>query len=77
MTAVGKYYYHQTGIAPPKKFDYQQDAVRRGASQYITLLDGTTKKASTWDSTNREWKLTAQGKTLYAKAVDKYTVYGQ
>ena len=74
LTAVGKYYYDQTGIAPPKKFDYQQDAVRRGASQYITLLDGTTKKVSTWDNINREWKITALGKTFYAKAVDKYTI---
>ena len=74
LTAAGQYYYDQTGIAPPKKFDYQQDAVRRGASQSITLLDGTTEKVSTWDNINREWKLTALGKAFYAKAVDKYTI---
>ena len=45
ITGAGKYYYDQVGIAPPKKFNYQQDAIRRGASQYITLLDGTTKKS--------------------------------
>ena len=60
LTAVGTYYYDQTGIAPPKKFDYQQDAVRRGASQYITLLDGTTKKsvhgtASTENGSSLRW----------------------
>ena len=76
LTPAGKYYYEKTGIAPPGKFDYQQDAVRKGRSQYIKLLDGTQKKVSTWDNVNREWKLTALGKTFYAyaKAVDRYTV---
>ena len=45
ITAAGSYYYDTTGIAPPGKFDYQQDAVRKGRSQYIKLLDGTNKKA--------------------------------
>ena len=74
ITAAGRYYYDKVGIAPPRNFDYQQDAVRRGRSQYIKLSDGTTKKVSTWDNINREWKLTALGKTFYAKAVDKFTV---
>ena len=74
LTAAGKYYYDQVGIPPPKKFDYEQDAFRKGASQYISLLDGTIKKVSSWDSINREWKLTVLGKAFYAKAVDKYTV---
>ena len=37
-------YYDKTGIAPPGRFDYQQDATRKGRSQYIKLLDGTQKK---------------------------------
>jgi hypothetical protein len=38
ITAAGKYYYDKTGIAPPGNFDYQQDATRKGRSQYIKLL---------------------------------------
>ena len=45
ITAAGKYYYDQTGIAAPKKFDYQQDSIRKGRSQYISLLDGTMKRS--------------------------------
>ena len=74
LTAAGKYYYEKSGIAPPGKFDYQQDSVRKGRSQFIKLLDGTQKKVSTWDNVSREWKLTALGKTFYAKAVDRYTL---
>ena len=47
--------------------------MRKGRSQYIKLLDGTQKKISTWDNVNREWKLTALGRTFYSKAVDRYT----
>ena len=38
------------------------------------MLDGTQKKVSTWDNVNREWKVTALGKTFYSKAVDKFTM---
>jgi hypothetical protein len=65
ITAAGQYYYDRVGIQPPKNFDYQQDPIRKGKSQYITLLDGTMKKISTWDNVNREWKLT--GKTFLCK----------
>ena len=44
LTEAGKYYYDKTGISPPKTFDYQQDAVRKGRGQYIKLLDGRRKK---------------------------------
>ena len=44
ITAAGEYYYEKSGIAPPGKFDFQQDAVRKGKSNFITLLDGTQKK---------------------------------
>ena len=74
MTPAGKYYYDKTGITPPGKFDYQQDAVRKGRSQYIKLLDGTQKKVSTWDNVNREWKLTALGRTFYSRQVDRYVI---
>ena len=47
LTPAGKYYYEQTEITPPGRFDFTQDAVRRGRSQYITLLDGTQKKITT------------------------------
>ena len=43
-TPAGTYYYEKSGIPPPGKFDFQQDAVRKKRSQYITLLDGTQKK---------------------------------
>ena len=74
LTAAGKYYYDKSGIPPPGQFDFQQAAVRKGRSQFIKLLDGTQKKVSTWDNVNREWKLTAFGKTFMAKATDRYTV---
>ena len=74
LTPAGQYYYNKTGIAPPGRFDYQQDSIRKGRSQYIKLLDGTQRKVSTWDSVGKEWKLTALGRTFYAKAVDRYTV---
>ena len=54
LTAAGTYYYDQTGIPPPKKFDYQQYAIRKGRSQYISQLDGTIKKVSAWGSLKRE-----------------------
>ena len=62
LTSAGKYYYEKTSIEPPGIFDYQQDPVRRGRSQYIKLLDGTQTKISTWDNVNNEWKVTALGK---------------
>ena len=74
LTAAGRYYYEKSGIAPPGQFDYTQDAVRRGRSQYIKLLDGKEKKISTWDNLQRKWKLTALGKKFYEKAVDKFVV---
>ncbi len=49
VTAAGKYYYEKLGIDAPTSF-YTQDAVRKGRSQYIKLLDGTQKKISTWDN---------------------------
>ena len=48
--------------------------MRTGRSQYIKLLDGSSKKLSTWDNVGREWKLTALGKKFYSKAVDRFTV---
>ena len=74
LTAAGKYYYDKSGIRPPGQFDFQQDAVRKGRSQFIRLLDGTRKKISTWDNVTREYRLTQLGKTFYSKAVDRYTV---
>ena len=50
ITAIGKYYYTKTGLPPPGTFDYNQDAIRKNRSQFITLLDGTQKKISTWDN---------------------------
>ena len=44
ITAAGEYYYEKSGIPPPGKFDFQQDAVRKGKSNFIKLLDGTQKK---------------------------------
>ena len=73
-TAAGKCFYDKSDIPPPGQFNFQQDAVRKGRSQFIKLLDGTQKKVSTWDNVNRDWKLTAMGKTFYSKAVDRYTV---
>ena len=67
LTAAGKYYYEKSGIPPPSRdgqLDFQQDAVRKGRSQYIKLLDGTQKKISTWDDVNREWKWTKLGLNL-------------
>ena len=74
LTPAGKYYYEKTRITPPGRFDYTQDAVRRGRSQYITLLDGTQKKISTWDNVNRKWKPTALGNTFLTNKIDKFTV---
>ena len=54
ITAAGKYYYDKTGIPPPRKFDYQQDSIKKGRSQYIKLLDGSSKKISTWDNVQRQ-----------------------
>ena len=50
VTKLGTYYYRQLGIDAPTTFDFQQDAVRRGRSKFIKLLDGTQKKVSTWDN---------------------------
>ena len=74
ITAAGRYYYDRVVIEPPRNFDYQQEPIRKGRSQYIKLLDGTMKKISTWDNINREWKLTALGKLFYGKAVDRFTI---
>ena len=43
LTAAGRYYYDQVGINPPDKFNFQQDAKRRGRTQYIKLLNGEEK----------------------------------
>ena len=72
LTLAGTY--EKSGIAPPGKFDFQQDAIRKGRSQYIKLLDGTQKKVSTWDNVNRDWKLTALDKTFYSKAISRFVV---
>ena len=74
ITAAGRYYYSKTGLPEPGKFDFQQDSIRKGRSQFISLLDGSQKKISTWDNVNREWKLTALGRTFYSKAVDRFVV---
>ena len=60
VTAAGKYYYDKIGQDAPSSF-YTQDAFRKGRSQYISLLDGTKKKVSTWDNVKNEWKLTQLG----------------
>ena len=76
LTSAGKYFYEQSGLPPPGNFDYQQDAFRKngGRSQYIKLMDGSTRKVSTWDPNQREWKHTALGKQFFSKAVDRYTI---
>ena len=74
LTSAGKYYYQKTGLPNPGTSDYQQDAVRKGRSQYIKLMDGSTKKISTWDPNAREWKHTQLGKKYFGKAVDRYTI---
>lgn len=74
LAPAARYYYEEIGIDPPDELDYQQDAIRRGRSQYIKLLDSTQRKISTWDNVGRQWKLTALGKKFYSKAVDKFTV---
>ena len=56
LTPAGRYYYDQTGIAPPGNFDFQQDAVRKGRSQYIKLLDGTQKKLAHGTPSGRSGK---------------------
>ena len=37
LTEVGKYYYDRSGIEPPNKFDFNQDATRKGRSLYSTV----------------------------------------
>ncbi len=74
VTKLGTYYYRQMGIDAPMTFDFQQDAVRRGRSKFIKLLDGTQKKVSTWDNIKNEWNFTKLGQQFYAKAVDRYVV---
>ena len=77
VTKIGKYYYQQMGIDAPMTFDFQQDAVRRGRSKFIKLLDGTQKKVSTWDNIKNEWSFTRLGHQFYAKAVDRYVEIGR
>ena len=74
LTEIGYYYYDKIGIEPPNKFDFNQDAVRKGRSLYISMLDGTTRKVSTWNNIKNEFVMTKLGKQFYANAVDKYTV---
>ena len=74
LTPAGKYYYEKSGLPPPRSFDYQQDTTRKGRTQYIRILDGSSKAVSRWDNVNREWKLTKLGTQFYSKAVDKFTV---
>ena len=74
LTSAGKYYYQKTGLPNPGIFDYNQDAVRKGRSQFIKIMDGSTKKVSTWDPNAREWKHTALGKQFFSKSVDRYTI---
>ena len=45
LTPAGRYYYDKSGIAAPGQFDFQQDAVRKGKSQYIKTLDDQLKKS--------------------------------
>ena len=44
ITEAGKYYYDKTGISPPKTFDYQQDAVRKGAVNTSNFWMGGKKR---------------------------------
>ena len=46
LTGAGKYYYDKSGIPPPGQFDFQQDAKRKGRSQYIKLRWKTKKTPS-------------------------------
>ena len=71
---IGNCYYDKIGIEPPNKFDFNQDAVRKGRSLYISMLDGTTRKVSTWNNIKNEFVMTKLGRQFYANAVDKYTV---
>ena len=52
ITPAGSYYFEKSGKVPPSKFDYNQDPIRKGRSQYIKLLDGNLKKISTWTLIN-------------------------
>ena len=74
LTSSGRHYYQAKNQTAPTTFDFEQDPLKKGASYYITLLDGTKKKISTWDSLNRKWRLTQLGKTFYSKSVDKFIV---
>ena len=65
ITEAGKYYYQKSGLPQPSGFDYNQDSVRKGRSQYINDLSGNKKRISTWDPGAKTWKLTALGKQFY------------
>ena len=66
LTAAGRYYYNKTGILQPGQFNFQQDATRKGTSQYIKLLDGAQKKIV--------HEITSNAKAFYAKVGDRYTI---
>ena len=74
LTAAGQYYYKKSGLPQPSGFDYQQDSIRKGRSQFIRDLSGKQRRISTWDPAGKTWKLTALGKKFYEKAVDRFTV---
>ena len=46
------------GIQPPTSsgFDYEQDAIRKGSSLFIKLLDGTERRVGTWNPVKNEFK---------------------
>ena len=71
ITEAGKYYYQKSGLPEPQGFDYNQDSVRKGRSQYINTLEGSQKRISTWDPVAKTWKLTALGKKFYEKQIQK------
>ena len=71
---AGTYYYQKTGLPQPKTFDYNQDSVRKGRSQFITTLDGSQKKISTWNPIIKNWKLTKLGEEFYSKQVDRFVI---
>ncbi len=74
LTPAGKFYYEQTGTAPPGKFDFSQNPARKWRSLMISLLDGSKKAVGRFDPVSKDFKPTALGRSFYKNRKDRYTV---
>ena len=72
-TDAGRYWAEQSGrTLPSEGFDPNQQVVRRGRAEYITLLDGTERLVRSYDAARQRYAYSRLGNTFFKEQTSEW-----